>query len=317
MPSYFTNAAPEVPRPGEETFLQVDPKVEAMFGAKRISQEALAAMSRKFPDVKIIETSDEKYEKDLSSYHFLVCKVYPESQMEVKEEKDAHGHKTISVEVPETVKPQREVLLVREMDGATFPVLLISEENFKKVYKKASGARMEKGKFLGLINAELLSGLLNPVFVVLLTPLVVAFFTWRVRRGKEVSTARKIFYGMVITTISLAVMALGAHLGGDGESKVSMMWLVVFYLIITLGELCLSPMGLSLVTKLAPKRLVGLMMGGWFLSTSIGNKLAGFISGLPATTVMFAVLGGAILLVAAFLFVLLPKLDRAIKKYGA
>jgi dipeptide/tripeptide permease len=59
------------------------------------------------------------------------------------------------------------------------------------------------------------------------------------------------------------------------------------------------------------------MMGGWFLSTSVGNKLAGFISGLPTTTLMFLILGGAILLVALFIFILLPKLDRAIKKYGA
>ena len=95
------------------------------------------------------------------------------------------------------------------------------------------------------------------------------------------------------------------------------MWLVVYYLVITVGELCLSPMGLSLVTKLSPKRLVGLMMGGWFLSTSIGNKLSGFISGLPPTTQMFVILAVSILGVAAFLYALLPKLDRAIMKYGA
>ena len=88
-------------------------------------------------------------------------------------------------------------------------------------------------------------------------------------------------------------------------------------LVITCGELCLSPMGLSLVTKLAPKRFVGLMMGGWFLSTSIGNKLAGFISGLEPSTMMFLILAAGILCVAAFIYVLLPKLDAAIKQYGA
>jgi POT family proton-dependent oligopeptide transporter len=76
-------------------------------------------------------------------------------------------------------------------------------------------------------------------------------------------------------------------------------------------------MGLSLVTKLAPKRLVGLMMGGWFLATSIGNKLAGFISGLQPTTQMFVILTVAISGVAAFLYALLPRLDAAINKYGA
>jgi len=112
-------------------------------------------------------------------------------------------------------------------------------------------------------------------------------------------------------------MAWGAYIGQDGALKTSMMWLVMYYLIITCGELCLSPMGLSLVTKLAPKRLVGLMMGGWFLSTSIGNKLAGFISGLEPSTMMFVVLAVAILAVAGFIYVLLPKLDAAIKQYGA
>jgi POT family proton-dependent oligopeptide transporter len=76
-------------------------------------------------------------------------------------------------------------------------------------------------------------------------------------------------------------------------------------------------MGLSLVTKLSPKRLVGLMMGGWFLSTAIGNKMSGFISGLEPSTTMFIVLAVAILLVAGFIFVMLPRLDAAIKKYGA
>ncbi|MDX2438424.1 MAG: MFS transporter, partial [Acidobacteriota bacterium] len=142
-------------------------------------------------------------------------------------------------------------------------------------------------------------------------------FAMLARRGRPVSTARKIFYGMVITTFSLLVMALGSWVGQDGAIKTAMMWLVVYYLIITFGELCLSPMGLSLVTKLAPKRLVGLMMGGWFLATAIGNKMSGFISGLEPSTMMFLVLAGAILGVAGFIYVLLPRLDAAIKQYGA
>ncbi len=99
--------------------------------------------------------------------------------------------------------------------------------------------------------------------------------------------------------------------------KTSMIWLVFYYLIITIGELCLSPMGLSLVTKLSPKRLVGLMMGGWFLATAIGNKVSGFISGLEPSTQMFVILAVAMLAVAAFIFAMLPKLNTAIKKYGA
>jgi POT family proton-dependent oligopeptide transporter len=76
-------------------------------------------------------------------------------------------------------------------------------------------------------------------------------------------------------------------------------------------------MGLSLVTKLSPKRLVGLMMGGWFLSTSVGNKLTSFISNLEPTTQMFIILSLAPLAVAILILLVLPMLDRAIKKYGA
>lgn len=316
MPSYFDNAAPDIPRPHEDVLLEVDQNIEAMFGAKRISEEILIQVHEQYPELKIIDTEKNKDAMD-SSWNFLICKVFPSDQITIEEETDAHGVSTITVSVPETAKALREVVLVREMEGETFPVLLVTEETTQGVYRKASEARMEKDGFLGLINAELIVGLLNPIFVVALAPLVVAFFMWRVRRGREISTARKIFYGLIITTISLAIMAWGAYVGGDGEDKVSVMWLVIYYLIITVGELCLSPMGLSLVTKLSPKRLVGLMMGGWFLATSIGNKLAGFISGLQPTALMFLILAGVILVVALFIFVLLPKLDRAIKKYGA
>jgi dipeptide/tripeptide permease len=315
MPSYFSNADPELARPHEDTLLEVDQRLESLFGAKRISVAALAQIAQTYQDVKILDTEDPAYD---TSWNFLACKVFNDENIEVTEEKDAHGLITVSVSVvPETASSLREVVLLRELEGQTFPVLLVTKSTFDEVYEKASDTRLDKGKFLGLVNAELIVGLLNPVFVVALTPLVVAFFAFMVRRKREVSTARKIFYGMVLTTISLAVMAWGAYVGGDGESKVSVWWLVYYYLIITVGELCLSPMGLSLVTKLAPKRLVGLMMGGWFLSTSVGNKLAGFISGLPSTTLMFLILGGAILLVALFIFILLPRLDSAIKKYGA
>ena len=136
-------------------------------------------------------------------------------------------------------------------------------------------------------------------------------------RGRPVSTARKIFLGMIITTVALLIMAIGTSMGQDGAAKTSMIWMATYYLVITFGELCLSPMGLSLVTKLSPKRLVGLMMGGWFLATSVGNKLSGFLSGLEPSTKMFVMLALAILVVAGFIFAMLPRLNRAIKQYGA
>jgi POT family proton-dependent oligopeptide transporter len=238
----------------------------------------------------------------------------------ISEGKDSHGVATTSVRIePEQTKALGEVAMTRSMGGIDVPVILVSQHSFDAVYEgvPAGAERLEPGTYVRLVNAELIIGFWNPFFVVILSPVIVWFFASRVKMGKPVTTARKIFYGMLITTVSLLVMALGAKFGQDGALKTSMIWMILYYLIITVGELCLSPMGLSLVTKLSPKRLVGLMMGGWFLSTAIGNKMSGFISGLEPGTTMFLVLAVAILAVAGFIFAMLPRLDAAIKKYGA
>jgi len=125
---------------------------------------------------------------------------------------------------------------------------------------------------------------------------------------------------MSITTIAVLFMALAGFVSNDGAVKVSWLYMVGFFLIVTVGELCLSPMALSLVTKLSPKRFVGLTMGGWFLATAFGNNLSGFLGGIQAKmspSSFFLVIAGACALVAGFLYLLLPKLDAAIKKYGA
>ena len=101
--------------------------------------------------------------------------------------------------------------------------------------------------------------------------------------------------------------------------KASVAWLFGVYGVITVGELCLSPMGLSLVSKLAPKRIAALMMGGWFLSTAIGNKLAGVLSGMwdlfEKKSNFF--LTNALLTAAAFIIILLllPWLNRVYNEH--
>ncbi|MCD4749348.1 MAG: peptide MFS transporter [Thermoanaerobaculales bacterium] len=316
MPSYYGNAGEDVPRPDEQTLVIVDDSVEAMFGARIISRSTMDMLTS---DLELdISAGDVSAVADDEG--FLACKVFDDEVVRVISAKNAHGVTTTSVKVePETTEPQETVVLTRFIEGRTVPVLPVSQSTFDAVYAGVGVdvPTLAPGSYVRLVNAEMITGLLNPVFVVVLTPVVVFFFAWRTRKNKSVTTARKIFYGMVITALSLFVMVIGAKLGHDGLIKTSMIWLVIYYMVITVGELCLSPMGLSLVTKLAPKRLVGLMMGGWFLATSIGNKLSGFISGLEPTSQMFVILAVAILGVAAFLFALLPRLDRAIKKYGA
>lgn len=165
-----------------------------------------------------------------------------------------------------------------------------------------------------------LSQSINPFWVIALTPLVVALFTWLRRKGKEPSTPTKIAFGLLISALSVLVMVAAVKAGNNGSEKVSVWWLIGSYGVVTIGELFLSPMGLSLVSKLSPVRITSLMMGGWFLSTSIGNKLSGILASkwdeyedkTDYFWLNFILLGGA----AIFLFVLLKWLNRVMKEKG-
>jgi dipeptide/tripeptide permease len=316
MPSYFSNAGEDLPRPDQETLVIVEADTESMFGARILTQ----SLVQNFEQDKALNVSVLGPEEFPDDERFLACGVYADDNVSLTTSKDAHGVTTTTVKLtPENARSSRKVILGRQLGGRYVPVLLVTQSTFDAVYMNAgeSTPNLEPGKYVRLVNAEMITALLNPVFVVALTPVVVWFFGMLAARGREVSTARKIFYGMVITTVSILIVAFGSYMGQDGAIKTTMMWLVIYYMVITCGELCLSPMGLSLVTKLAPKRLVGLMMGGWFLATAIGNKLAGFISGLEPSTMMFVILAAAILGVAGFIYLLLPRLDAAIKQYGA
>lgn len=150
------------------------------------------------------------------------------------------------------------------------------EAYFKNVPEEAIPT---DGEPVFLISTELFQSI-NPAWVILLTPLLVAFFTFLRKRNREPSTATKIVYGLFISGLSTVIMVFAVYAGNNGEVKVSGWWLVGCYSVITLGELLLSPMGLSLVSKLSPPRITALMMGGFFLSTAIGNKMSGVLSSL-------------------------------------
>ncbi len=116
----------------------------------------------------------------------------------------------------------------------------------------------------------------NPTFILLFTPLLVGLWTWLRRRGKEPATATKIALGMLLTAGAYLIM-MGAGLSGGNTGRVGVGWLVSTYAVITLAELLLSPMGLSLVSKLAPPRMQGMLMGTWFAFTALGSYLAGLL----------------------------------------
>lgn len=133
---------------------------------------------------------------------------------------------------------------------------------------------------LGLIDGSDVSGVIsnaiNPFFVIVLTFPLIWFWGWLDKKGKEPATPTKMAIGMLLVAVAYLIMYQGAMSGGN-TGRVSPWWLIGGYAVITLGELMLSPMGLSLVSKVAPIRMRGLMMGGWFAATSIGNYLVGTI----------------------------------------
>jgi len=174
-----------------------------------------------------------------------------------------------------------------------------------------------KGKDLKLYSTELYQSI-NPFWVVLLTPVMVGIWGFFRRRKREPSTPTKIFIGLIITALSALVMVGAVFATNNMDMKASSMWLIASYGVITIGELCLSPMGLSLVSKLSPPRITALMMGGFFLAISVGNKLSGMLSSLWETTEQkenFFYLNFALVMAAAIiLFAMLRWLNRVMKE---
>jgi len=135
------------------------------------------------------------------------------------------------------------------------------------------------GKNVKLTNTELFQSI-NPLFIVLLTLFFVPFFGYLRKKGKEPTTASKFGMAMFISGLSALVMVFAVmSVPSVYTHKTSPAWLWGTYFVFTISEIFLSPMGLSFVSKLAPPRLTALMMGGWFLSTSIGGKVAGVMTG--------------------------------------
>ena len=174
-------------------------------------------------------------------------------------------------------------------------------------------------KEIALYNTELFQSI-NPAWVILLTPVVVGLFMYLRRIGKEPTTPGKIVLGLFISALSCLVMVGAVYAGDNGMIKVSPWWLVASYGVITLGELCLSPMGLSLVSKLSPPRITALMMGGFFLSTSIGNKLSGVLASFwyeyDNKANFFIVNFGLLLLATLLGFSILKRLNKIMKEKG-
>ena len=160
----------------------------------------------------------------------------------------------------------------------------------------------------------------NPFFVVALTPFSMLFFGVLAKKGHEISAPSRIAWGMLVAALGFGVITLAStnlispmDLGDKTQSILSPSWLISTYFTLTLAELLLSPMGISFVSKVAPPKYKGLMMGGWFVATAIGNYLSSIPSMLWNRVPLMAnwgILIALCLISALVMFALLKKLNR-------
>ncbi len=232
------------------------------------------------------------------------------------------------------VSSAEKIKMAQYVEGKTDSVL-VTDKQFRKIKDEKGNPIKELGKNsyfkneapdkipsetekVSLISTELFQSV-NPGWVILLTPLVVLFFGLLRRYNKEPSTPAKIGWGLFISALSTLVMVGAVYACDNGEIKASPWWLISSYGVITVGELFLSPMGLSLVSKLSPPRLTALMMGGWFLSTSIGNKLSGILATLwdnYDNKALYFLVNFILLILASFaIFMMLKWLRKVISEH--
>ncbi len=161
----------------------------------------------------------------------------------------------------------------------------------------------------------------NPLFIIFLTPIIIASFAWLNKKSKEPSSPGKIGLGMFITALSFTIMIFASlglpavHAAASSIfDRVTPYWLISSYFVITVAELFLSPMGISFVNKVAPPRMKGAMMGGWFAGQAVGSYLAGFVGRFYARWELwqfFLLLVFASIISASLILIFLKRLKKA------
>ncbi len=171
---------------------------------------------------------------------------------------------------------------------------------------------LTRNEFLGLSFPSSWFQSANPIFVILLTPLAAAL--WMNLGKYQPSSPVKFGLGLVLLAAAFLLMVPAANYASDG--RVSPLWLVGLYFLFTVGELMLSPVGLSTMTRIAPQRMSGQVLGLWFLATAFGDKLAGDIGGAftatdpDALALSFLAQAGLVAVAAALMFAVAPIVRR-------
>lgn len=156
---------------------------------------------------------------------------------------------------------------------------------------------------------------LNPLFIITLAPLISLLWEVLRNKSKEPTSVEKFAISLFLMTIAYLIMCCAAHL--SSSEAVSPLWLVGGYFVMTLSELCLSPIGLSLVSKLAPKKFLSVIMGTWFLTSFFGNMLAGLLGGKYETMgaeKLFALMASLSFVTFIILLFFIPKLNKVLIK---
>ncbi|HRO69523.1 MAG TPA: peptide MFS transporter [Chitinophagaceae bacterium] len=216
---------------------------------------------------------------------------------------------TSAAEVPKVDEYLRPIT-----DSAGNPVMVSGPDPYFNNVPKENWPPDNTSK---LVNAELFQSI-NPFFIVVLTPLIIAFIAMRARRGKPVTTASKFAWALIISGLSALVMVFAVmSVPSIYTHKTSAIWLFLTYGIFTISEVCLSPIGLSFVSKVSPQRLTSLMMGGWFLSTSLGGKVAGVMASfwdkIPDKKIFFGIITVAAILGGLLIFSRIKSLNQIVK----
>ncbi len=171
------------------------------------------------------------------------------------------------------------------------------------------------GKDLKLLSTEIYQSV-SPFWIIALTPVIVTFFSWLRSRRREPSTPGKMAWGVTIAGLSSIVMIIASLSTDIYHDKVSSAWIVSSYGVYTISELFMSPIGLSLVSKVSPQRFTSLMMGGWFLTISLGAKLSGILAGFwdqfDNKGYYFAISAIPALLAGIIIFPIVKKLNRVV-----
>ena len=177
-----------------------------------------------------------------------------------------------------------------------------------------------EGEDLKLISTEIYQSI-NPFWIIVLTPVIVGLFGYLRSRKKELSTPVKFAWGTIIAGLSSLVMVIACLSTNIYHNKVSSGWIFASYGVFTISELFMSPVGLSLVSKVAPRRFTALMMGGWFITTSLGGKISGILAGFwdkfDNKAVFFGISFVAAIIAGILIFPLTKRLSKVVDEASA